>query len=1063
MAAAGDDGDEKAFFRAIKNNDEDTVARLVQANPSLLTATKSAYQAVSYAVTNLSFGGVCSLETVRLLLDLGAAPDGRASNEFNTALHIALDMEEGTEQTAVVGLLVERGADTTLRSPEGKLPLRMARGAVVKAIIADARARHQAYIDRRLAEQQAAAAAETAAAQAAAQAESAAAQVAQTAQATTAAAAAAAEPAAATSPTTPTAQGSGGLEPHEQLQKLIKQGELELVSALLDEHPDCIARFDTVNYAPLERAGLLAWFGNPVTGVPADDPRASFWQTAATSRRMVQLLLQRGADPNTTKNDDAMGPLHYAVMANDVEIVRMLLEHGADPRKQADEDRITPLSLAIDDELQHVTDLLQSARNIRQRFLDMAVDSGRGQPADRVAPETRAEDAVPEDIDFENQIGQGRVLSLYGCQFRRRNACAVVVRWGATNFEIASGVHDHAHVCKYLARIVMREGQEVYVAEQCGVPLRTVMAQHQQRRRLSPAVKQAVLCQVCDGLKAITGAGLSHPNLTPSSIMVGMLDTRDVSKVHVRVNGYGLRLVGAGSLALQCDPRYTPPEVYETTAWTAAATVFAFAVTAWYILSDGAEPFGDVGQADDVAIRERVVSAANSSDPFLPRPSNGVSDALWALLLRCFSREPTARPGFHELLYALQPTYHPLRFVRARDLPQDFADRSRAFYNQARTISDPHGQRQNVGHHVTAAIRLVVTREHVLHDTLRQMRQLDPIRWRDLGVNITFGVGASREAGLDWGALTKEWLTLLCKALFITGDHSLFEAVPDTEPTKYRLKADAEIMPQHGSVERLHFIGQILGFMLWHHVYVDVPLVRSLFFHLLGRPLRVEDLSVDDARAFQSLEQILTYSEEELEALDFSFEYGSTELCEGGADMVVGLNNRHRYVEAVAGLLTHHRCQRALSHVIAGFQQIVPVQMLQSFAPHELEIMLCGFGDIDLASLRRHTRYQNCRNSTNVVRWLWNVLDRFSPEEQRMFLRFVTGSDRAPPLGFGSYVKPGGEPAPFTIMLLPDASPQAFPAASTCFNILKLPSYRRKGILAEKLREAIQQQAFHAE
>lgn len=31
-----------------------------------------------------------------------------------------------------------------------------------------------------------------------------------------------------------------------------------------------------------------------------------------------------------------------------------------------------------------------------------------------------------------------------------------------------------------------------------------------------------------------------------------------------------------------------------------------------------------------------------------------------------------------------------------------------------------------------------------------------------------------------------------------------------------------------------------------------------------------------------------------------------------------------------------------------------------------------------------------------VVVWLWDVVHQLAPEEQRMFLKFVSGSDRAP-------------------------------------------------------------------
>lgn len=45
---------------------------------------------------------------------------------------------------------------------------------------------------------------------------------------------------------------------------------------------------------------------------------------------ICELLLKLGADPNLADND-GVGPLHIAVVHNDISMVKSLLEHGADP------------------------------------------------------------------------------------------------------------------------------------------------------------------------------------------------------------------------------------------------------------------------------------------------------------------------------------------------------------------------------------------------------------------------------------------------------------------------------------------------------------------------------------------------------------------------------------------------------------------------------------------------------------------------------------------------------------------------------------------------------------
>jgi ubiquitin-protein ligase E3 A len=81
-----------------------------------------------------------------------------------------------------------------------------------------------------------------------------------------------------------------------------------------------------------------------------------------------------------------------------------------------------------------------------------------------------------------------------------------------------------------------------------------------------------------------------------------------------------------------------------------------------------------------------------------------------------------------------------------------------------------------------------------------------------------------------------------------------------------------------------------------------------------------------------------------------------------------------------------------------------------------------------------------------VVQWLWQVVGELTREERKLFLKFFTGSDRAPIGGLGNLrcvIQRDG----------PDSN--RLPTSHTCFNSLLLPSYRSKDKLADRLRLAI--------
>lgn len=145
--------------------------------------------------------------------------------------------------------------------------------------------------------------------------------------------------------------------------------------------------------------------------------------------------------------------------------------------------------------------------------------------------------------------------------------------------------------------------------------------------------------------------------------------------------------------------------------------------------------------------------------------------------------------------------------------------------------------------------------------------------------------------------------------------------------------------------------------------------------------------------------------------------------------------------------------------------QIVPVAFLRMFDPSEVNELLAGSAatGVDLPDLKSHTQLSGYSPLHPTVLLFWKVMKSFSAEERRAVLKFVTGTRRAPLGGF-AHLQP-----PFTIAKVDcDASVLArvggrdvtrLPTASTCFNTLKLPNYRRGATLRERLLYAVNARA----
>ena len=83
--------------------------------------------------------------------------------------------------------------------------------------------------------------------------------------------------------------------------------------------------------------------------------------------------------------------------------------------------------------------------------------------------------------------------------------------------------------------------------------------------------------------------------------------------------------------------------------------------------------------------------------------------------------------------------------------------------------------------------------------------------------------------------------------------------------------------------------------------------------------------------------------------------------------------------------------------VLEGFASVAPARLLPVLAWRELELLVCGRPTVDLELLRRRTKYgRGLREDSQVVRFLWQTLERFSHAQRRQFVHFVWGRCRLP-------------------------------------------------------------------
>ncbi|XP_044294735.1 E3 ubiquitin-protein ligase NEDD4 isoform X2 [Varanus komodoensis] len=312
------------------------------------------------------------------------------------------------------------------------------------------------------------------------------------------------------------------------------------------------------------------------------------------------------------------------------------------------------------------------------------------------------------------------------------------------------------------------------------------------------------------------------------------------------------------------------------------------------------------------------------------------------------------------------------------------------------------------------------------------------------------------EKGLDYGGVTREWFFFLSKEMF-NPYYGLFEY---SATDNYTL----QINPNSGLCNEDHlsyfrFIGRVAGMAVYHGKLLDGFLIRPFYKMMLQKPITLHDMESVDSEYYSSLKWILENDPAELD-LRFSVDeelFGQThqhELKNGGSDVVVTNTNKQEYIHLVIQWRFVNRIRKQMAAFKEGFFELIPPDLIKIFDENELELLMCGLGDVDVNDWREHTKYKNGYGANHVViQWFWKAVLMMDSEKRIRLLQFVTGTSRVPMNGFAELYGSNG-PQLFTIECW--GSPDKLPRAHTCFNRLDLPSYQSFEDLWDKLHLAIE-------
>ncbi|KAM4572593.1 NEDD4-like E3 ubiquitin-protein ligase WWP2 isoform 2-T2 [Odontesthes bonariensis] len=349
-------------------------------------------------------------------------------------------------------------------------------------------------------------------------------------------------------------------------------------------------------------------------------------------------------------------------------------------------------------------------------------------------------------------------------------------------------------------------------------------------------------------------------------------------------------------------------------------------------------------------------------------------------------------------------------------------------------------------------VKISVSRQTLFEDSFQQIMNVKPYDLRRRLYIIMRG-----EEGLDYGGIAREWFFLLSHEV-LNPMYCLFEYAGKNNYC-LQINPASSINPDHLTYFR--FIGRFIAMALYHGKFIDTGFTLPFYKRMLDKKPTLKDLESIDPEFFNSIMWVKENNLEECgvelyfaQDMEILGKVSTHQLKDDGENELVTEENKEEYI----GLLTDWRFTRGVEEqtkaFLDGFNEVVPLEWLRYFDEKELELMLCGMQEIDMADWQKNTIYRHYTKNSKQIHWFWQVVKEMDNEKRIRLLQFVTGTCRLPVGGFTELIGSNG-PQKFCIDKV--GKETWLPRSHTCFNRLDLPPYRSLEQLREKLMFAIEE------
>ncbi|KAH0790386.1 E3 ubiquitin-protein ligase UPL4-like isoform X2 [Histomonas meleagridis] len=245
-----------------------------------------------------------------------------------------------------------------------------------------------------------------------------------------------------------------------------------------------------------------------------------------------------------------------------------------------------------------------------------------------------------------------------------------------------------------------------------------------------------------------------------------------------------------------------------------------------------------------------------------------------------------------------------------------------------------------------------------------------------------------------------------------------------------------------------YFIGLLCAKAITLDMILSIQFNPAFFKLLKGEKVTLEEVDPELKKSLSNADGII--------GLDFTYPgYPDVKLKDNGDNIEITKENFDEFVKLVE-TKTFDSLKDVCDKFINGFNKIIQFDALRIFNGEEICNLIQGevprINEKDLENVEVSYGYTK---DSKQVKMLFDIILEMSNEEQELFIKFVTGSNRLPVGGLKNL-----NPKLVIAKRLPaegQSPDDTLPSVMTCTNYFKIPEYSSKEIMKEKLLIAIKE------